>query len=115
MSTDAIIETNELTKLYNRFSFDERLEHAVAHADRFEHKVALLLIDLGAGRNRLGGSALAQVYGRIGREVPDLDTPAHQVAISRDLGQHHPVQFQVHVQHPPARRDGRRGGTGCGD
>ncbi len=35
-----------LTKLYNRFSFDERLEHAVAHADRFEHKVALLLIDL---------------------------------------------------------------------
>ncbi len=35
-----------LTKLYNRFSFDERLEHAVAHADRFGHKVALLLIDL---------------------------------------------------------------------
>jgi len=33
----------------------------------------LLLIDLGAGRNRLGGSALAQVYGVIGREVPDLD------------------------------------------
>ena len=27
-------------------AFDERLEHAVAHADRFEHKVALLLIDL---------------------------------------------------------------------
>ena len=35
----------------------------------------LLLIDLGAGRNRLGGSALAQVYGRIGRETPDLDEP----------------------------------------
>jgi len=33
----------------------------------------LLLIDLGAGRNRLGGSALAQVYGAMGREVPDLD------------------------------------------
>jgi phosphoribosylformylglycinamidine synthase len=35
----------------------------------------LLLIDLGCGRNRLGGSALAQVYGRIGREVPDLESP----------------------------------------
>jgi phosphoribosylformylglycinamidine synthase len=35
----------------------------------------LLLIDLGAGRNRLGGSCLAQVYGCIGRETPDLDEP----------------------------------------
>jgi phosphoribosylformylglycinamidine synthase len=33
----------------------------------------LLLIDLGAGRDRLGGSCLAQVYGRVGREVPDCD------------------------------------------
>ncbi len=31
------------------------------------------LVDLGAGRNRLGGSALAQVYGEIGAEVPDID------------------------------------------
>ena len=35
----------------------------------------LFLIDLGNGRNRLGGSALAQVHGRFGREVPDLDRP----------------------------------------
>jgi phosphoribosylformylglycinamidine synthase len=35
----------------------------------------LLLIDLGNGRNRLGGSALAQVWGHFGREVPDLDRP----------------------------------------
>jgi phosphoribosylformylglycinamidine synthase len=33
----------------------------------------LLLIDLGAGRNRLGGSCLAQVYGKVGREAPDCD------------------------------------------
>ncbi|SDL30749.1 phosphoribosylformylglycinamidine synthase [Modicisalibacter muralis] len=33
----------------------------------------LILIDLGEGRNRLGGSALAQVYGQIGDECPDLD------------------------------------------
>jgi len=36
---------------------------------------ALLLIDLGAGRDRLGGSCLAQVYGRLGREAPDCDDP----------------------------------------
>ncbi|WP_372610317.1 phosphoribosylformylglycinamidine synthase, partial [Halomonas sp.] len=35
----------------------------------------LILIDLGGGRNRLGGSALAQVYGQAGDECPDLDDP----------------------------------------
>jgi phosphoribosylformylglycinamidine synthase len=35
----------------------------------------LLLIDLGQGRNRLGGSALAQVYGQLGTSAPDLDDP----------------------------------------
>ena len=33
----------------------------------------LLLIDLGHGKNRLGGSALAQVYKQTGRTTPDLD------------------------------------------
>ena len=33
----------------------------------------LLLIDLGAGKNRMGGSALAQVYGQIGNVAPDVD------------------------------------------
>ncbi|WP_275289210.1 phosphoribosylformylglycinamidine synthase [Halomonas elongata] len=35
----------------------------------------LILVDLGEGRNRLGGSALAQVYGQVGDECPDLDDP----------------------------------------
>ncbi|MBS1202706.1 MAG: phosphoribosylformylglycinamidine synthase, partial [Chromatiaceae bacterium] len=39
----------------------------------------LILIDLGQGRNRLGGSCLAQVYGQLGDAqtdgVPDLDDP----------------------------------------
>jgi phosphoribosylformylglycinamidine synthase len=35
----------------------------------------LLLIDLGAGRNRLGGSCVAQVHSRLGREAPDCDDP----------------------------------------
>ncbi len=33
----------------------------------------LILIDLGKGHHRLGGSALAQVYKQIGRQAPDLD------------------------------------------
>ncbi len=33
----------------------------------------LILIDLAAGKNRLGGSALLQVYQQIGHQSPDLD------------------------------------------
>ena len=40
----------------------------------------LLLIDLGGGRSRLGGSSLAQVYGKFGRQVPDLDRPSQLTA-----------------------------------
>ncbi|MEP1596346.1 MAG: AIR synthase-related protein, partial [Halieaceae bacterium] len=36
----------------------------------------LVLLDLGRGANRLGGSALAQVYGQLGDTVPDIDQPA---------------------------------------
>ena len=35
----------------------------------------LILIDLGGGKNRLGGSALAQVYKQIGSDAPDVDEP----------------------------------------
>jgi phosphoribosylformylglycinamidine synthase len=36
----------------------------------------LWLVDLGGGKNRLGGSALAQVHGELGTNPPDLDDPA---------------------------------------
>ncbi|KEA65446.1 Phosphoribosylformylglycinamidine synthase, synthetase subunit [Marinobacterium lacunae] len=39
----------------------------------------LILLDLGNGQNRLGLSALAQVYNRVGRQVPDVDD-AEQLA-----------------------------------
>ena len=35
----------------------------------------LILVDLGGGRNRLGGSVLAQVHNQMGNECPDLDDP----------------------------------------
>jgi phosphoribosylformylglycinamidine synthase len=36
---------------------------------------SLLLVDLGAGANRLGGSCLAQVHGALGATPPDLSDP----------------------------------------
>jgi phosphoribosylformylglycinamidine synthase len=41
---------------------------------------ALLLVDLGGGRDRIGGSCLAQVYGRTGDVAPDVDDPARLTA-----------------------------------
>ena len=35
----------------------------------------LILVDLGLNQNRLGASALAQVYGQMGNEAPDVDQP----------------------------------------
>ena len=48
---------------------------------------ALWLIDLGAGRNRLGGSALAQVYGELGAEPPDLDDSQRLVRLAAALAE----------------------------
>ncbi|MBI5664134.1 MAG: phosphoribosylformylglycinamidine synthase [Nitrospirae bacterium] len=53
----------------------------------------LIFIDLGQGKNRLGGSALAQVYNQTGNESPDVDDPellkrsfnAVQTLIDKDL------------------------------
>ena len=36
----------------------------------------LILIDLGNGKNRMGGSSLAQVYDQLGDTAPDVDNPA---------------------------------------
>ena len=40
----------------------------------------LILMDLGHGKNRLGGSALAQVYNQWGDTVPDVDSPEELTA-----------------------------------
>ena len=40
-----------------------------------EPDTTLVLADLGHGQNRLGGSALAQVYSALGTHAPDLDDP----------------------------------------
>jgi phosphoribosylformylglycinamidine synthase len=42
---------------------------------------ALILVDLGQGRNRMAGSMLAQVLNQFGDTVPDLDEPAQLKAL----------------------------------
>lgn len=39
-------------------------------------ETVLILIDLGNGKNRMGGSSLAQVYSQLGNSAPDVDNPA---------------------------------------
>ena len=46
---------------------------------------ALVLVDLGRGRNRLGASALAQVCGQLGAGTPDLDDPALLTGLAAGL------------------------------
>ena len=42
----------------------------------FKGNGTVLLIDLGKGKNRFGGSSLFQAFGEIGIESPDIDDPA---------------------------------------
>ncbi len=46
-------------------------------------RTELILIDLGAGRNRLGASALAQVCKQVGDECPDIDGPLGVARLKR--------------------------------
>ena len=45
----------------------------------------LILIDLGNGKNRMGGSSLAQAYNQIGNDAPDVDDPAQLKAFFAEI------------------------------
>jgi phosphoribosylformylglycinamidine synthase len=49
--------------------------------DAQEGDTSLLLIDLGEGRNRMGGSVLGQVLDQFGDSVPDLEDPQSLVSL----------------------------------
>ena len=50
--------------------------HLTPQLHKIDEPSYLLLFDLGNGKNRLGGSCLAQAYTRMGGETPDIDKPA---------------------------------------
>ncbi|MBP7329445.1 MAG: phosphoribosylformylglycinamidine synthase [Alicycliphilus sp.] len=49
--------------------------------DAREEDSTLVLIDLGRGKNRMGGSILGQVLGQSGNETPDLDDAKDLIAL----------------------------------
>jgi phosphoribosylformylglycinamidine synthase len=48
-------------------------KHLTPQLQKSDEPTYLLLLDLGQGKNRLGGSCLAQAYNRVGGETADLD------------------------------------------
>ena len=74
---DSHAVTSPLSLIVSAFApvNDVRLQ-ATALLSTGSEPTELYLIDLGHGKNRLGGSALAQVYSQLGDVPPDLDTPA---------------------------------------
>jgi len=63
----------------------------------------LVLADLGNGRNRLGGSALAQAFGELGDTPPDLDKPK-QLRQFFEVIQRLAAEQRIHAYHD--RSDG---------
>ncbi len=66
--------TGPLTLVISAFAPVTDVRRAVAPVIASDPQSYLYWLDLGGGR-RLGGSALAQVYGQLGDEAPDLDDP----------------------------------------
>ncbi len=66
--------TAPLTLVISAFSPVDDVRRGVTPALKDAPGSRLYLLDLGGGR-RLGGSALAQVYGQLGESPPDLDDP----------------------------------------
>ncbi len=56
----------------------------------------LVLVDLGRGKNRLGGSILAQVYSQIGNEAPDVDQPSLLKAFFGAIQELNPLILAYH-------------------
>lgn len=71
-------QVSPLSLIISAFAPVADVRHTVT-PDLKSGATVLLLVDLGAGLNRLGGSALAQVYNQIGAQAPDLDDPARFV------------------------------------
>jgi phosphoribosylformylglycinamidine synthase len=67
-------QVSPLSLMVTGFSSVEDVRKTVT-PDLKSTESALLLIDLGKGQNRLGGSTLAQVYNQVGNATPDLDDP----------------------------------------
>jgi phosphoribosylformylglycinamidine synthase len=68
--------TSPLSLIISAFARVEDVRNTVTPQLRTDlGETDLILIDLGNGKQRLGASALAQVYRQLGQSAPDLDNP----------------------------------------
>jgi phosphoribosylformylglycinamidine synthase len=67
--------TSPLTLIVSAFAPVEDVRRTLTPEIRNQANTRLLLVDPTHGKCRLGGSALAQVYGALGDEAPDVDDP----------------------------------------
>ena len=65
--------TSPLSLIVTAFAPVDDVRLAVTPELQADPDSVLLLVDLGFGRNRLGASALAQVYATVGDEAPNVD------------------------------------------
>jgi phosphoribosylformylglycinamidine synthase len=77
--------------------------------DAFEDST-LVLIDLGRGKNRMGGSMLAQTLGQMGDEMPDLDQPQDLVNLVNAVNA---LRAQGHILAYHDRSDGGLFAAAC--
>jgi phosphoribosylformylglycinamidine synthase len=69
--------TAPVSLIVSAFAPVEDVRRVLTPQIELEHgETLLLLADLGDGKNRLGGSTLAQVYRQLGDVAPDVDDPA---------------------------------------
>jgi phosphoribosylformylglycinamidine synthase len=88
---DTVISPGELT--VSAYVTCPDIDRIVTPDIKHPGRSLLVFVDLGSGHSRLGGSALAHVYGQTGMAVPDLEEPKKlakaftvlQDLISRDL------------------------------
>jgi phosphoribosylformylglycinamidine synthase len=68
-------QTSPLSLVVTAFAPVADVRRTLTPQLKAEAATRLVLIDLGGGKNRLGGSALAQVFDAVGDVPPDLDAP----------------------------------------
>ncbi|MCX8049446.1 MAG: phosphoribosylformylglycinamidine synthase [Methylohalobius sp.] len=73
------VQTSPVSLIVSAFAPVDNIRRTLTPELRRDLDTVLMLIDLGKGKHRLGGSALAQVYGGLipdgNMAVPDLDEP----------------------------------------
>ncbi|MGE3510365.1 MAG: phosphoribosylformylglycinamidine synthase, partial [Vicinamibacterales bacterium] len=72
--------TAPLSLVISAFAPVSDVRRSVTPQLRDDIDAVLLFVDLGAGRQRLGGSALALAWNQVGDAVPDVDDPARLAA-----------------------------------